>query len=96
MQYLTRLRMQVAHERARATDEPLAALASHVGYQSEAAFCRAFKRMFGVSPGSLRTAHRWRGNPSHYSAGAGCAALAAGAAGAVPWPHRRCSSSLWK
>lgn len=58
MQYLTRLRMQVAHERARASDEPLAALASHVGYQSEAAFCRAFKRMFGVSPGSLRTAHR--------------------------------------
>jgi AraC-like DNA-binding protein len=56
MQYLTRLRMQVAHERARATDEPLAALASHVGYQSEAAFCRAFKRMFGVSPGSVRKA----------------------------------------
>ncbi len=54
MRYLTRFRMEVAHARIRELDEPLASLASHVGYQSEAAFCRAFKRMFGVSPGGVR------------------------------------------
>ncbi|MEW8125096.1 MAG: AraC family transcriptional regulator, partial [Candidatus Thiodiazotropha endolucinida] len=30
-------------------------LAKRLGYQSEAAFCRAFKRVFGVSPGSVRS-----------------------------------------
>ncbi|MCG7908026.1 MAG: AraC family transcriptional regulator, partial [Candidatus Thiodiazotropha taylori] len=28
--------------------------AERFGYQSEAAFCRAFKRELGVSPGSVR------------------------------------------
>jgi AraC-like DNA-binding protein len=27
-----------------------------LGYQSEAAFCRAFKRVFGKPPGSIRRA----------------------------------------
>ncbi|MGB5519933.1 MAG: helix-turn-helix domain-containing protein, partial [Gammaproteobacteria bacterium] len=34
--------------------DPLAVLADRLGYQSEAAFCRAFKREFGVPPGSVR------------------------------------------
>ena len=33
---------------------PLAELAEKVGYQSEAAFSRAFKKVVGVAPGSLR------------------------------------------
>lgn len=28
--------------------------AEQLGYQSDAAFCRAFKRVFGASPGSVR------------------------------------------
>ena len=34
--------------------ESLAQLAEQFGYQSEAAFSRAFKRVFGVPPGRLR------------------------------------------
>ncbi|MDH3972626.1 MAG: AraC family transcriptional regulator [Gammaproteobacteria bacterium] len=36
------------------TSDSLAVLAGHLGYKSEVAFCRAFKRVFGESPGSLR------------------------------------------
>ncbi|TAL23708.1 MAG: AraC family transcriptional regulator [Aquabacterium sp.] len=35
-------------------DEGLATLAARVGYQSEAAFSRAFKRVTGMTPGSLQ------------------------------------------
>ena len=52
--YLTRWRMQLARARLQQTPDTLAVLADHLGYQSEAAFCRAFKREFGVPPGSLR------------------------------------------
>ena len=34
--------------------EPISVLAERLGYRSEAAFCRAFKRIFGVPPGSVR------------------------------------------
>ncbi|MES2934443.1 MAG: AraC family transcriptional regulator [Pseudomonadota bacterium] len=54
MQYVTQWRMQLAHTHLQDTCEPLSAVAGRFGYQSEAAFCRAFKRMFGVAPGSLR------------------------------------------
>lgn len=54
MQYVTEWRMQLARNRLLETAEPLAALAEQFGYQSEAAFSRAFKRFFGVSPGSVR------------------------------------------
>jgi AraC-like DNA-binding protein len=30
------------------------AVAEKLGYQSEAAFSRAFKRVFGIAPGSVR------------------------------------------
>jgi len=56
MQYLTRWRMQLARTHLRETSEPLSIIAGRLGYQSEAAFCRAFKRMFGVPPGSVRRA----------------------------------------
>jgi AraC-like DNA-binding protein len=55
MQYLTQWRMQLARAHLQAGHEPLSVVASRVGYQSEAAFCRAFKRVFGVPPGSARS-----------------------------------------
>lgn len=54
MRYLTHWRMQLAHARLQETSDSLTQLADRLGYQSEAAFCRAFKREFGVSPGSVR------------------------------------------
>ena len=57
--YLTRWRMQLARARLQQTPDTLAVLADHLGYQSEAAFCRAFKREFGVPPGSLRQNSSW-------------------------------------
>ncbi len=54
MQYLTQWRMQLA---ARAMEDPrvsLAQIAADVGYESEAAFHRAFKKMVGVPPGAWR------------------------------------------
>ena len=57
MQYLTRWRMQVAARRLDDSAAKVAAVALEVGYESEAAFSRAFKRIAGVSP-SLRRARR--------------------------------------
>lgn len=56
MRYLTRWRLQLARTHLQETTEPLSELAGRFGYQSEAAFCRAFKRLFGVPPGSVRRA----------------------------------------
>ncbi|MFC1774497.1 AraC family transcriptional regulator, partial [Pseudomonadota bacterium] len=52
--YLTRLRMQLARVQLQESSDSLALLADRFGYQSEAAFSRAFKREFGVAPGSVR------------------------------------------
>ena len=52
--YLTQWRMQIARAQLMETSDSLAVLSDRHGYQSEAAFCRAFKRVFGVSPGSVR------------------------------------------
>jgi AraC-like DNA-binding protein len=54
MHYLARWRMNTALTWLREDDAPLAALAGRLGYQSEAAFSRAFKRFVGVSPGAVR------------------------------------------
>ena len=53
MQYVARWRMHLALGWLEEHDEPLASLASRVGYQSEAAFSRAFKRFMGVPPGAV-------------------------------------------
>ncbi|HXY42023.1 MAG TPA: AraC family transcriptional regulator, partial [Vicinamibacteria bacterium] len=58
MQYLTRWRMQLASGRLRETGAKLVEVALGVGYESEAAFCRAFKREVGVSPGAWRREKR--------------------------------------
>jgi AraC family transcriptional regulator, alkane utilization regulator len=54
MQYLTRWRMIVAAGMLRNDQANLARVAEGVGYESEAAFNRAFKREYGVSPGHWR------------------------------------------
>ena len=58
MQYLTRWRLQLAAERLRSGSAKVAAIASQVGYESEAAFSRAFKRSTGVSPAAWRRARQ--------------------------------------
>ncbi|MDD7936952.1 AraC family transcriptional regulator [Actinomycetospora lutea] len=54
MAYVTRWRMLVAHDRLRAGDTTVAAVAAAMGYRSEAAFSRAFRRVVGTPPGSVR------------------------------------------
>jgi len=54
MRYLARWRMQVASARLREEAVPLGELAGGLGYDSEASFSRAFKRVVGVAPGALR------------------------------------------
>ncbi len=54
IEYLAGWRMQLAAERLRNTNDCLAAVAADIGYESEAAFNRAFKRIAGLAPG------RWR------------------------------------
>ncbi|MFO1305455.1 MAG: AraC family transcriptional regulator [Burkholderiales bacterium] len=54
MQYLAQWRLQLAAQHMRQADRPLAAIAEDVGYESEAAFNRAFKREFGVPPATWR------------------------------------------
>jgi AraC-like DNA-binding protein len=58
MQYLTNWRMQLAASRLRDTSAKLMEVASDVGYESEAAFSRAFKRVSGLSPGAWRKQRR--------------------------------------
>jgi transcriptional regulator GlxA family with amidase domain len=54
LQYLTGLRMQLAHRELRQSVDSLAKIAERVGYHSEPAFNRAFKRVVGVPPGAVR------------------------------------------
>ena len=54
MQYLARWRMQCAARLLADGEAKVAAVAHAVGYESEAAFSRAFKKLVGVSPASWR------------------------------------------
>jgi len=58
MQYLTRWRMQVAANRLAQSGAKVATIAGEVGYESEAAFSRAFKKATGVAPGGWRDSRR--------------------------------------
>jgi transcriptional regulator GlxA family with amidase domain len=58
MAYLTRWRLQLAARSLEKTARGMAEIAAEVGYESEAAFNRAFKREFGKPPGRYRTDHR--------------------------------------
>jgi AraC-like DNA-binding protein len=54
MQYVTRWRMRVAINALQDERATVAELANRLGYRSEAAFARAFKRVIGVPPGSIK------------------------------------------
>ena len=54
LRYLARWRMQLAARLLETTHKPVLQLASDVGYESEAAFNRAFKREFDLPPAQYR------------------------------------------
>ena len=58
MAYLTRWRLQLAARSLEKTSRGVAEIAGDVGYESEAAFNRAFKREFGRPPGQYRSDHK--------------------------------------
>jgi AraC-like DNA-binding protein len=58
IRYLTQWRLQTAKLHLRETNKTIAQLAYSVGYESEEAFSRAFKREFGLPPA------RWRDQQS--------------------------------
>jgi len=64
MQYLANWRMQVGASLLRDTAATVASIAQEVGYQSEAAFTRAFKRQVGQTPSQWR---RQSGPPERHA-----------------------------
>lgn len=54
MRYLAGWRLQLAAQRLKSSDLPIKTVADQSGYDSEAAFSRAFKRHFGTPPGDWR------------------------------------------
>jgi len=60
MQYLALWRMHMAAQLLREGHRSVAQVGASIGYESEAAFSRAFKRQFGESPGGWRQPWRQR------------------------------------
>lgn len=60
MQYLTQWRMVLAANLLRRSTASLARIAEDVGYQTDTAFSRAFRREFGAPPAAWRRAHSAR------------------------------------
>ena len=58
VRYLTRLRINAAARRLRSSDDKLRAVAAAAGYESVAAFTRAFRRHMKMTPGEYRKPHR--------------------------------------
>ena len=54
MQYLAKWRMQIAAELLTGSNVNVGTIAVQIGYESEAAFSRAFKKMIGVPPSAWR------------------------------------------
>ena len=58
MAYLADWRLELGAEALRTTSRSVLQMATDVGYESEAAFNRAFKRRFGKPPAQYRRAVR--------------------------------------
>jgi len=58
MAYLAQWRLKLGAEILQSTQDSVAEVAAAVGYGSEAAFNRAFKKFVGVPPGAWRREHR--------------------------------------
>jgi AraC-like DNA-binding protein len=54
MRYVARWKMQFALTLLKGGDTSISAVASRLGYDSESAFSRTFKRVIGISPGAVR------------------------------------------
>jgi AraC-like DNA-binding protein len=54
IEYLANWRIRLAAERLRVGHESIPNIAASIGYESEAAFNHAFKRITGMTPGSWR------------------------------------------
>ena len=67
--YLTRWRLQLGAQMLSSTSQSIAQIASKVGYDSEAAFNRAFKRTFGNPPARYRNETRLNPNRSKTAQG---------------------------
>ena len=60
IQYLTQWRLQLAAKELASGSEKVATIGTRVGYESEAAFSRAFKRATGQAPAAWRRARQRR------------------------------------
>ena len=60
MQYLTQWRMLLAANLLCRSNAPLSRIAEDVGYQTDTAFSRAFRREFGAPPATWRRSHSAR------------------------------------
>ena len=54
LRWLTEHRLRLAQARLLETDLALAGVATEIGYESEFAFAKAFKRVIGIAPGLFR------------------------------------------
>jgi AraC-like DNA-binding protein len=71
MEYLTRWRMLLAGDRLKNSDDSISIIALSLGYESESAFGKAFKRVMGCSPkqyshGSSSTPRSLTANEASY------------------------------
>ncbi len=64
MSYLTRWRLQLGAQMLKSSSRSVADVASEAGYESEAAFNRAFKREYRVPPARFRSESRAGGKVS--------------------------------
>jgi len=55
LEFLSELRFELARRKLATSSLPLGDIAAEIGYQSESAFSRAFRRRFGIPPGEART-----------------------------------------
>lgn len=81
MQYLARWRMQLAAQLLLDSEATVAGVGARVGYGSEAAFSRAFRRIVGMPPAAWR---REQGRPSSLSAAAALPLVSVTGAGGLP------------